>query len=99
MKGYHQANQQTRSSTQEASQRAFMEPSTIATLTEVNLAFTRCCLQSGNMRWLALLLAAPAFTHAGYALGPLLPDFLPADTKLVIGIQVRRIIDSPLGKE
>jgi hypothetical protein len=41
-----------------------------------------------------LVLAGRAF-----ALGPVLPDYLPADTKVVIGINLRHLIDSPLGKE
>lgn len=41
-----------------------------------------------------LLLAGPAF-----ALGPVLPDYLPSDTKVVIGVNLRRILDSPMGKE
>ena len=45
------------------------------------------------MRWLALFVAVPAF-----ALGPVLPDFLPADTKVVIGIHLRRVMESPLAK-
>jgi hypothetical protein len=48
---------------------------------------------------MAWILAIPAFSTPGFALGSVLPDFLPADTKLVIGIQLRHIIDSPLGKE
>ena len=45
------------------------------------------------MRWLAFLLAVP-----GFALGPVLPDFLPPDSKVVIGIQLRRVMESPIGK-
>ena len=46
------------------------------------------------MRWLAFLLAVPAF-----GLGPVLPDFLPAGTNFVIGVQLHRVLESPLGKK
>jgi hypothetical protein len=44
------------------------------------------------MRWIALLLAG-----SGWAADMVVPDFIPADTKVVIGIQLRRVLDSPLG--
>ena len=46
------------------------------------------------MRWIALLLAGSAWAADGVA-----PDFFPPNTKVVIGIQMRRILDSPLGKK
>ncbi len=41
---------------------------------------------------MALLLAGTA-----WAADAVVPDFIPADTRVVIGIQLRRILDSPLG--
>jgi hypothetical protein len=46
------------------------------------------------MRWIALLLAATAC-----AAETSLPEIVPPDTKVVIGIQVRRLLDSPLGRK
>lgn len=46
------------------------------------------------MRWIALLLAGTAWGG-----GTSLPELVPPDTKVVIGIQVRRLLDSPLGKK
>lgn len=44
------------------------------------------------MRWIVLLLAGSA-----WAADRVVPDFIPADTRVVIGVQLRRILDSPLG--
>jgi hypothetical protein len=64
-------------------------------ITEVNLSFRRVDVQAGGMRWIALLLAVPMLEGPAVALGPVLPDFLSADTKVVIGIQLRHLLDSP----
>ncbi len=45
------------------------------------------------MRWIALLLAGSAWA-ADFPM----PEFVPPGTTLVMGIQLRRILDSPLGK-
>ena len=45
------------------------------------------------MRWIAFLLAGTA-----WASDTVLPELVPPDTKLVIGVQLRRILDSPFGK-
>ena len=45
------------------------------------------------MRWFVLFTAIPAF-----AVGPVIPNYAPPDTKVVIGIELRRLLDSPLAK-
>lgn len=45
------------------------------------------------MRWLALLLAGSA-----WAADTALPRFVPADAKVVMGVHLRKILDSPMGK-
>src|SRR5438270_12904800 len=45
------------------------------------------------MRWLALLLAGSA-----WAADTALPAFVPADAKVVMGVHLRKILDSPMGK-
>src|SRR5690349_7652132 len=43
------------------------------------------------MRWTVFLLAC-----CSWAVDSSLPEFLPAGTKIVIGVQVRRLLESPL---
>jgi hypothetical protein len=48
---------------------------------------------------MVLLLAAAAVGQSpAWAADAVLPNFIPADTKVVMGFQVRRILDSPVGK-
>lgn len=48
------------------------------------------------MRWTILLLAAAAMAGAAPPAGNVLPGFIAPDTRVVVGIQLRRILDSPL---
>jgi hypothetical protein len=50
------------------------------------------------MRWTILLLAAAAVAGAAPPAESVLPGFIAPDTRVVVGIQLRRILDSPLGK-
>ena len=50
------------------------------------------------MRRIILLLAGAALAQAAPPAENVLPGFIAPDTRVVLGIQLRRILDSPLGK-
>lgn len=50
------------------------------------------------MRWTSLLLLGAALAGAAPPADGVLPGFIAPDTRVVFGIQLRHILDSPLGK-